>query len=166
MFPSNVLNLSAGNQGPYQSQPIDSASKGTVVVSIVTRVECINILYLFIYIFLHASVFFLLLMTTETAGLSFEPAPADLYSSETPYGTSALFRETNSTHKLEPVLVISVLLCTSVNGELPTPVAAATVEGQETPQYGQYRAAEGTSASLSAAFILMCRQTVLDLQKM
>lgn len=69
-------------------------------------------------------------------------------------------------HRLEPVFVFFVLLSTSVNGELPTPVAAATVEGQETPQYGQYGAAGGTSALLSATNILMCCQTVLDLQKM
>ncbi|XP_075890422.1 uncharacterized protein LOC142893573 isoform X49 [Nelusetta ayraudi] len=65
----------------------------------------------------------------ETAGLSFEPAPADLlYSSESPY----------------------------VNGELPTPVAAATVEenvgyinGQVQPEVVAFPAAPSDGPTLA-----------------
>lgn len=117
------------------------------------------------YIFIYFCINFLLFLTTETAGLSFEPPPADLYSSESPYGMFALLRKKKITHGLEPGFVIFPPLSTPVNGELPTPVAAATVGGEETPQYGQYRAAEGTSGCLLVASILMCCKTVLDLQK-
>lgn len=158
---SMTISLYAGHQGPYQPQPIDSTPKGRLVVLLCElSSKCTNILYVYIHIFV------LLLLTTETAGLSFEPAPADLlYSSESPYGTSILLRKNKITDGLEPGFVISLPLSTSVNGELPTPVAAATVEGEQTSQYGQYGAAEGTSACLSAASILMCCETVLDLQK-
>lgn len=69
--------------------------------------------------FVHLSIFIcsylvLLLLTTETAGLSFEPAPADLYSSESPYGTSVVVPEENSAHQVERVFVTSVLcVCVS-----------------------------------------------------
>lgn len=136
------------------------------LLSVLLRELSPNILYVkrHKYIFIYLC-FFLLFLTTETAGLSFEPPPADLYSSESPYGMSTLLRKKNITHGLEQGFVIFPPLSTSVNGELPTPVAAATVEGEETPQYGQYGAAEGTSGCLSASSILMCCKTVLDLQK-